>query len=179
MDLESLWNKALKETDMVRMHLRGLSSTETTILPYVFLAESSMNRGDTLVRRGQIAVQKPQLILPNFSAEFKGFDFEENMSFNPDTIMNFLLVRGVHFPSLKYNNATSSMDVYEAPLSKAIEQHKKQLEQKEDVTTTLLKGPEEAWQFSVLLFVGSQFSKSAERDIKSIMDRIKRDRPNR
>ena len=42
----------------------------------------------------------------DFMPHFEGFDFEEGMRLNEDLLMSFLLVRGISFPSLKYNNRT-------------------------------------------------------------------------
>jgi len=107
MDLNELWQKALKKTEIVRPRLKGLSSTAATTLPYLFLAESSVNMGDTVVRQGEVVVEKPTIILPHHLPQFEGFDFEKGMHYSDDTVLNFLLIRGVNFPSLKYNNQTA------------------------------------------------------------------------
>ena len=40
----------------------------------------------------------------------------------------------------------------------------------EDTTTGLVVGPEDAWQFSVLLLVGALVVRSAEGDLRRILD---------
>ena len=174
MDLQALWEKALKKTDLIRPRLQGLLATSTTRLPYLFLAESSVNTGDTVVRRGSIDVGKPSLILPDHLPQFEGFDFKETLKYSDDTVLNFLLVRGVSFPSLRYNNQVNSLDLHEGRLSNAIRRYEDELQRKEDTVTTLLTGPEDAWQFSILIFIGLQAARSASQDIRGIIDEWKR-----
>ena len=76
MDLEQKWEKALAQTEIVRFKISYLSTFETTTIPYIFLAESTVNLGDTIVRRGRILLHKPEIILPEDMPQFEGFEFE-------------------------------------------------------------------------------------------------------
>jgi len=165
MNLEELWERAKLETEILRERVRFLSSIENTTLDYIFLAESSINIGDTIVRKGKILVHKPLIILPKKLPIFEGFEFE-----NEEILPFFLLMRGVSFPSLKYSNVTSSIEVYEGGLDKAIKDFTERLTMKEDIYTGLIKGVEDVWQFSLLIYVASLVIKSAPRDIKGVMD---------
>ena len=117
MDMDALWDKALKATEVVRSRLQDLATFEATALPYVFLAESGLNAGDTIVRRGQVVIERPALILP--SAQFQGFELEHELKLSEDALINFLLLRGVRFPSMRYRHQLSSLDVREGSLQQA------------------------------------------------------------
>ena len=169
-DLQELWDKARKRTEIIRMRLQELSSFETTAVPYLFLAESSLNHGDTVVRRGSVLIERPGIILPRLSPQFEGFQFDSELHLNDESVATFLLVRGIQFPSLKYRHQLSLLDVVERPLQQAVEQFVDQLSAAEDVTTGLLIGPEEAWQFSILLLVGALVVRSAEGDLRRILE---------
>lgn len=175
MDMQDKWDKALKQTRIIRPRVHTLSTFETTSMPYIFLTESSVNIGDTVVRKGRVHVDKPMLFVPKDSPKFDGFDFEEDLHLNQDTIINFLLVRGIRFPSYKYSNKTSHLNVFEGPLKKAIGFFSNKLERQEDVHSGLIVGPGDCWQFSVMMFVGQMVSKSAEGDIKRILERFKKE----
>ena len=169
MDIQEQWDKARKQTEILRWQLQDLPTFEATAVPYCFLAESSLNPGDTVVRKGQVLIERPSIILPNFSPQFEGFEFD------PGT---FLLLRGIQFPSLKYRHQLSSLDLYEATLQKAIDHFTGQLTMAEDVKTGLVIGPEDAWQFSVLLLVGALVVRSADGDLRRILEAWrKRQRP--
>ncbi len=173
-DLQELWDKARRRTEIFRMRLQDLATFDTTVVPYCFLAESSLNQGDTVVRRGSVLIERPGIILPSFSPQFEGFPFDPALHLNNDSLSTFLLVRGIQFPSLKYRHQLSSLDVVERSLQQAIEECADRLAADEDVTTGLVIGPEEAWQFSILLLVGALVVRSSEGDLQRILDAWRR-----
>ena len=170
MNIEDAWHKALKQTEIVRARIQGLMTTGKTHVPYILLCESSINMGDTVVRKGEVVVEKPSLLIPPHNPQFNGFKFEEEAGVNENSMINFLLVRGVTIPSMRYDNKTSSLDIFEGKLSMAIKHFQGQLMQKENVRTGLITGPEDVWQFSLLIFICSQIARNAESDIKKLLD---------
>ena len=174
MDIEKVWEKALKYTEIIRPRVEPLNTFRTTHLPYVFLAESSVNVGDSVVRKGEVLVEKPSIILPPDSPQLEGFDFKDVSKYQEDMVINFFLVRGIRLPSLKYNNKTYLLDIFEGRLSKAIEKYSRELQREENVTSSLIIGPEDCWQFSILIFVCMQIVRSTDNDIKELMDRGRR-----
>jgi hypothetical protein len=173
MDIHESWEKALKQTEIVRPRVQPLSTFEATQIPYIFLAESSLNRGDTVVRRGEVTVEKPNIILPPYMPQFEGFEFDKKFSGAEDYLTTFLLVRGIKFPSMKYENKVSSLDVYEGKLQAAIDHFSMILQRQENISTGLVIGPEDCWQFSVLIVVCTQALRSAEGDIRKIFERYR------
>lgn len=170
MDIEELWDKARKRTEILRMRLQDLATFESTMIPYVFLGESTVNPGDTVVRKGHVRVDRPFLALPEFSPQFKGFEFEEHLHLSDEAVATFLLVRGVHFPSLHYRHQQSSLDLIERPLQQSVDHIEDELKRTEDIQTGLVVGPEDAWQFSILLLVGALVVRSVEGDLRRIIE---------
>ncbi len=174
LDIHQAWAKALQKTEVIRFRLQPLKTYEATHLPYIFLAESSVNPGDSVVRKGEVIVEKPQLVLPSDHPMFEGFEFESESKLNQDLLTTFLLVRGIRFPSFKYQNKTDSLDVFEGRLQAAIDRYGRELTQKENISTGLIAGPEDVWQFSILIFICMQVQRSAEGDIRRLMDDYRR-----
>lgn len=174
MDFEKSWEKALKSTEIIRTRVKALSASDITQVPYIMLSESSINQGDTVVRQGKVDVQKPSLFVPPNNPQFSGFEFDQEGSFNENSFINFLLVRGITLPSLSYDNQTVKLDIYEGGLSKAINHYSKELQHKENVSTGLVAAPEDVWPFSILIFICSQISKNAEGDFKRLIAEYKR-----
>ncbi len=170
MDIQEAWQKALKTTEILRPRIEPLSRIAATQLPYIFLAESAVNHGDTLVRKGEITVEKPSIILPSNLPHFEGFEEDEKSPWNENRITQFFLVRGVRFPSFKYNNRTDSLDVREGSLNQSVGHYLQELQKKENVSTGLLLGPEDCWQFSILIFIANQSMRQAEGDWKGLWD---------
>lgn len=178
MNIQDAWEKALKKTRIIRPRAQELQTFSETNVAYTFLAEALVNRGDTIVRKGEVMVEKPAIVLPSNSPQFEGFDFEKEFEIGQDIITNFLLVRGVSFPSMKYNNKTDSLNIYDGHIDKAIKYYSDMLQRKEDVHSGLVVGPEDCWQFSVLIFTCTQIVKSANSDIRRLLERFrKEDKP--
>lgn len=170
MDLQGYWEKALKLTEVVRPRVQPLAVDASTQLPYVFLAESAVNAGDTVVRKGEITVEKPSIILPSDQPQLEGFEAEDKNAWNVQGMINFLMIRGIRFPSMKYNNKIHELDLYEGRLKQAEDHFLKQLQLKENISTGLVIGPEDCWQFSVLIFVATQAGRQAESDMRRLLE---------
>lgn len=170
MNIQDIWEKALKNTKIIRPRAQELDTFSETRLSYIFLAEALVNKGDTVVRKGEVRVEKPAIILPIELPFFEGFDFEKEMDYSQNTVTNFFLVRGVKFPSMKYNNKTSSLEIYDGPVEKAIGYFSDELERTEDVHSGLIVGPEDCWQFSVLIFICTQVARSTNSDIRKLVE---------
>ncbi|MEW6009532.1 MAG: hypothetical protein AB1629_07865 [Candidatus Omnitrophota bacterium] len=173
MDIQEIWEKALRNTQIIRPRVKDLETFSVTHLPYIFLSGSSVNPQDTIVRIGDVVVEKPSIILPENLPQFKGFDFEEDLHINQGLLTNFLLVRGVRFPSFKYENKYS-LDSYEGNLDKVVEFFLGKLQKEEDVLTGLLSGPDDCWQFSILIFICSQVVRSLDSDIQKLIDEYRK-----
>lgn len=173
MDIHESWEKAMKFTEVIRPRIQPLPTFEATPIPYIFLAESQINHGDTVVRQGKVMLDKPSIILPSYLPQFEGFEFEKNFANAEDYLTTFLLVRGIRFPSMKYENKITSLDVREEKLPKAIDFFLHTLQKQENVSTGLVIGPEDCWQFSILILLCSQVVRSAEGDIRKIFDRFR------
>lgn len=174
MDLHDAWSKALKNTEIVRARVSALQTFQSTHVPYILLSESEINIGDTVIRRGEVTVDKPSLILPPNIPQLEGFELGQDEPFDEQTMINFLLVRGISLPSMKYNNTTHKLDVFEGNLDRAVKHFLKELQQEENVSAGLLVGPEDVWQFSLLIFICSQVARNTEIDIRKLIDDYKK-----
>jgi hypothetical protein len=170
MDITAAWEKALRETDIVRSRITGLQTFSETHVPYILLSPSEINEGDTVVRSGEVLVHRPSLILPPNIPQLEGFNLEGEGPFNEDTMINFLLVRGITMPSMKYDNKVFSLNVFEGKIQDAIGTYGNRLQREENTATGLICGPDEVWQLSLLIFVCSQIAKNSSVDIRRLLD---------
>ncbi len=178
MEYQANWEKALKYTEIIRPRINPLSKAGTTQLPYIFLSESLQDSSSTFVRKGHIGVDQPTLLLPPNNPQFDGFEMNEYQKNEMNTFMNFLLVRGVRFPSLNYHHSSFDIAVHDGKLQEAINFHKDVLQREENMTAGLVVGKEDCWQFSILVFVASQMIKSSEGDVDYLMKKLKREDPS-
>jgi len=176
MDPYKAWEKALKKTEIIRSRVKELMTFASTSVPYILLSESEVDQSDTVVRRGEVLVRRPALILPPNLPQFEGFEFERQGEAWENNVSNFLLVRGIQMPSMRYDNRTQSLDIFEGNLSKAVMHYNGTLERQENVQAGLLTGPQDCWQFSLLIYISSQIMRNAETDIRKLLDEYKKKR---
>ncbi len=171
MNIDEMWQKALEATEVHRVRLEYLHTFRPTDLGYIMLSKSDISDSDTVVRKGMVQVMQPVIIVPPDYPIFEGFNFKEDIGLEGDSIRAFLYMRGIRLPSLKYYNQTYTLDVMEMPLSEAIAKTKNDLERREDTRTGLIVGPNDVWQFSLLIYVASMVDRSFENDIKRLRER--------
>ena len=170
MDMTEAWEKALRETEIVRSRITGLQTFSETRVPYVLLSPSVVNEGDTVVRTGEVVIHRPSLILPPNSPQLEGFKMEGDTPFKEETMINFLMIRGVTLPSMKYDNKVFSLNVFEGHMDDAIGVHGNRLQREENTSTGLICGPDEVWQLSLLIFVCSQIARNSSTDIRRLLE---------
>ncbi len=171
MNIEEMWQKAVQGTEVHRARLDYLHTFRPTDLEYIMLSKSDISDSDTVVRKGMIQVMQPVIIVPPDYPIFEGFDFKDDIGLEADSIRAFLYMRGVRLPSLKYYNQTYTLDVMELPLLDAIARTKNDLERREDTRTGLIVGPNDVWQFSLLIYVASMVDRSFENDLRRLKER--------
>jgi len=174
MDVEKNWEKALKRTEIIRSRIQPLETFESTKIPYILLSEAQTSIKGVFVRKGHVCVEKPSLVLPSNYPQLQGFEFNEDMRGETNRFMDFLLIRGVRFPSMRFNHLTEGLSVYDGSLQAAIDDYLGQLQCSENTAAGLIAGPEDCWQFSVLIFAGSQMMRSADGDIHRLMEDFRR-----
>lgn len=174
MELEEKWQRTLEETKIARFYRYPLSNIHATSLPYIFLGASAINVGDTVVRKGKIVVDRPLILLPKNLPQFFGFDLEKDLDVDEDALRLFFLVRGIRFPSLKYQHESATIDVVENYPEHAAKSFKNELESKEDLMTGLIVGNAEFWQLAVLLYVTLVIGRSVPSDMEKFMDDLRR-----
>jgi len=173
MDIEQMWQKAQTKTEIIRPRIKPLPTFTSTRVPYIFLAESVVNEGSTVARNGKVIIEQPMILLPEDLPQFEGFDFEETFEFKQSSMQMFFLMRGIRFPSLRYNHKVETLDLEDMSVSKTVEKYKKALERKENVNTALIIGPEDCWQFSIMIYMASLIERCIKGDIMNIIGKIK------
>jgi hypothetical protein len=172
MDLQDAWEKAAKETEIIRCRWCVLSPSKTEELSYIFLSESEINLGDTLVRKGKVLIHKPSIILPYHCPRFDGFGFEKDYGVNNEIVKTFLLVRGVSLPSFEFTNEIAGIVLHEGSLDSAVKHCLDEFERTEDIETSLVCGPGDCYHFSILVFVAAMVGRSASSDLEKLMNDI-------
>ncbi len=174
MSLEELWHESLKKTEIVRLPLKRLLTFGATNFEYIFLAESLVNQGDTVVRKGKFVIDQPAIVLPRNSASFEGFADEAVGGLTDEALSSFFYVRGISFPSLKYKNEIYELDLFEGSLAQAEKNFLNQVREREDIATAIMIGADTSWQFSTILTACQMIDAHIDHDLKMILEKIKK-----
>ncbi|MBN1257096.1 MAG: hypothetical protein JXA52_05265 [Planctomycetes bacterium] len=153
--------EAQRKTRILRTRKNLLYTFGSTRLPYVFLANSGINRGDVVMRKGEVSVDRPKIFTPSNPVELEGFGFEEL----EEGMIPVLLNRWVHFPPAKYHNSSSALEVLDGPFERAQEEIINRLDRQNDIRTGVIQGLEHLWGFSVLGYVGQMIVRSTPSNI--------------
>jgi len=166
-DFEKKLKLARQQTQILRTRKSDLFTFGTTSLPYVFLAESLINEGDTIIRRGEVKTAKPSLIMGEDLPTFEGFSDEES----DHKQMSFVFGRGFQFPSLNFQNNDMQLEVVSKELKAVSDEVQNEFDKTHDSRTAVISGPEESWAFSLLIYAGEMTKRSAPGNIKDMFER--------
>ncbi len=169
MDLHEALEYARRATHIVRERKNPLFTFGATRLPYVCLSESQRKRGRVVVRRGEVAAERPLIALPGQPFSFEGFEFEED---EQEILTRVLLARRIEMPRLKYTNKAAAARIEGGPLDAAIERAVNGLDQANDSRTAVISTPERVWNLSILVYVGAQIVRSAPANVAEHLERI-------
>jgi len=172
-DIDKKWQEALRKTKIVRSKYGKLETFKKTVVPYVLISKSLVNKDTTVVREGKVEVSPVMIHLPSGNFEFYGFDFKETTDYSDEIIKSFLLIRGVQLPSMKYSNTQVKLEVFDKPIEKVVKEYKELLLRKEDIDTGIIISIPDIWQFSLIIYLANLVAKSIDNDIKNIFDFLK------
>jgi hypothetical protein len=164
---EQRWARAQVDTKIHRSRKHDLYTFGSTALPYFFIAKSSINSGDSIVRRGEVKTEKPTLFFGgNNGSHFDGFS--DNDEQNGDAM---LFSRAFRFPNLNVANQGMSMEVVSRENHDLCDEMMHDLDLQRDSRTAVIEGPEDLWALSLLIYASQMTQRSAAGNVKDILDR--------
>lgn len=169
-NIEKKWEEAVKKTKIIRSRYAKLETFKKTVVPYVLVNKSLVNKNTTVIRKGKVEVSPPLIHIPSYNFELYGFDFKKTTDYSEEIIKSFLLIRGVKLPSMKYTNKEVSLKVEDKPLEQVIKEYQELFQRKEDTETGLIVSIPDIWQFSLIIYLATLVAKSADNDIKNFID---------
>ena len=163
--------RAGEQTRILRTRKNLLFTFGTTKLPYVCISTHPKEEGDIVIRNGVVETAPPQIIVPGEDFRFEGFE-----DYQDDDAMLVLLARRIAIPPAHIKNQSSATEVVRMSVQAAVERSCNRLDQSNDSRTAVIIGPDDVWNLSVLLYVGSQITRSASSNIQEYFERITHNR---
>jgi hypothetical protein len=165
------WSK----TEVVREYHRMLFTFGDMELPYVFAAEHSRFRDRTVVRKGVVYIQKPDIILPGY---YGGPNFEEGFeharALPPEAVCLFRAM-GLPYSHIS-NKPLAKEEIEHGGLQTVLDQLNKRMENDEDSETGLIKGVLHGADISLMRYSLGLMVRSAPGNVKEFFEHMRRQR---
>jgi len=160
------FDEAWQAVDVVRYSQPNLFTFGDTRLKYTVIAPSEIHQGETVLREGQVVVQKPMIInlLGAEGVHLEGFGEFDQMP-------GFLIERMAYIPRLNYRNQEGRMEIVSTPANELIEQVIKKLDTEGDNLMGVMKSPAGAWQIGVLRYSVEKIVQSTPYNIQELRER--------
>lgn len=138
-----------------------------TELPY-YLVVAAKDAGELVgVTRGQVSITRPTIITPdNVRPEFEGF-FEQD----EDSMVNFLLARGMSFPHMKFANRAGQTDLVSDSVEEAVSRLRTRVDDREEDRMAILSAPHGLGGLALVKYAIEKAVESAPGNIQELRER--------
>jgi len=162
-----------RKTEVIREYDKLLYTFGDMTLPYIFVAEHGIYPDRTLVRRGVVHIQKPNIMLPGRAPGpvfTEGFEHADAL---PDDAV--FVMRSMGLPYSQISNKPAAKEQIEyGRLQSVIDQLNANLTQHEDTDTGLIKGLMAGADISLMRYAVGLMLKSAPENIRQFFDHLRR-----
>lgn len=164
---EERFRAALEQTKVHRARRTNLFTFGATRLPYIFAAESAVNRGETVVRTGEIVTEKPNLILPEEIPTFSGFQTDDGEGRQLQLVFGRLF----RFPAVHCRNDGVALEVVPGEMERVVDGRIAELDRSGNSRTAVISGREDLWHISLMVYAGEMMHRSAPDNIREMLER--------
>ena len=169
------FKKFWRKTEVIREYSQILYTFGDTQLPYVFAAEHKRFKDRAVVLKGAVVVEKPHILLPRYygGPEFKE-GFEHSKAIPPEVVYLF---RAMGLPYSHVTNRPAAKEQIEyGNLQSVLDRLDRQLEDKQDTETGLIKGVVDGTDISLMRYAVGLMIKSGLENILEIFEHLRRQR---
>jgi hypothetical protein len=160
---------ALEQTKLIRAPRRELDTFGSSVIDYYVVTELVGNL--SVVRDGKVVAERPKIVTPAYLVNVEGFS-EQAKRYISMMAQERPYESGIFY---RYKNAPGGMNVVSEPIKQVIDKLSSQLEEQHNPLSTIIKGVEELWDVSLLMFIYELTTKSvrtnmAEFDSRGFLD---------
>ncbi|MCK4293200.1 MAG: hypothetical protein KAY65_08380 [Planctomycetes bacterium] len=162
-------------TEVIREYQRMLFTFGDMELPYVLAAEHTRFRDRTVIRKGVVLIQRPQILLPPYYSgpEFKE-GFEHANAIPPEAVYLF---RAMQMPySQITNKLVGEEEIAYGSLQSVLDGFDREMENQEDTETGLIKGVLDGADICLMRYSLGLAIKSAPGNVKEFFEHLRRQR---
>jgi hypothetical protein len=153
---------ALENTELVRAPQQHLSTFGSSVVDYYVVTELVGNL--SVVRDGKVIAERPRIVTPAYLVNVEGFS---------DQARKYIAMMARDHPHdsgifYRYKNEPKGMNVVSEPVKQVISKLSSQIEEERNPLSTIIRGVEELWDVSLLMFIYELTTKSVRTNIAEL-----------
>jgi hypothetical protein len=149
----------LDQTELIRALRRELDTFGSSVIDYYVVTELVGNL--SVVRDGKVIAERPKIVTPAYLVNVEGFS-EQAKKYISMMARERPYESGIFY---RYKNEPGGMNVVSEPIKQVIDKLSSQLEEQHNPLSTIIKGVEELWDVSLLMFIYELTNKSARTNM--------------
>jgi len=159
MDMDEKVKYALEHTELIRPPQQRLATFGSTTMNYYVV--TGLAEGISVVRDGKVIAERPRIVTPSYLIRLEGFS---------ETARNYISMMAREQPDepgvfYRYKNEARGMDVVSESTRDVIGKLNARMEEEQDPLSAIIKGVEELWDVSLLMFIYHLTRKSVSSNV--------------
>jgi hypothetical protein len=150
---------ALENTELVRAPQQNLATFGSSVIDYYVVTELVGNL--SVVRDGKVIAERPKIVTPAYLVNVEGFS-EQARRYIAMMARERPHDSGIFY---RYKNEPKGMNVVSEPIKQVISKLSSQIEEERNPLSTIIRGVEEHWDVSLLMFIYELTTKSVRTNI--------------
>jgi len=150
---------ALENTELVRAPQQTLATFGSSVVDYYVVTELVGNI--SVVRDGKVFAEKPKIVTPAYLVNVEGFS-EQARRYIAMMAREHPHDSGIFY---RYKNEPKGMNVVSEPIMQVINKLRSQIEEEHNPLSTIIRGVEELWDVSLLMFIYELTTKSVRTNL--------------
>src|SRR5512136_355928 len=156
---------ALENTELVRAPRQSLATFGSSVIDYYVVTELVGNL--SVVRDGKVVAERPKIVTPAYLVNVEGFS-EQARRYMVMMARERPYESGILY---RYKNEPKGMNVVSEPIKQVISKLSGQIEEEHNPLSTIIKGVEELWDVSLLMFIYELTTKSVRTNVSEFSRR--------
>jgi len=150
---------ALENTELVRAPQQNLATFGSSVVDYYVVTELVGNI--SVVRDGKVIAERPKIVTPAYLVNVEGFS-EQARKYIGMMARERPHDSGIFY---RYKNEPKGMNVVSEPIRQVISKLSSQIEEEHNPLSTIIRGVEELWDVSLLMFIYELTAKSVRTNV--------------
>ena len=157
--MDDRFRHALEHTELVRAPRQELSAFGSSVVDYYVVTELVGNL--SVVRDGKVIAERPRIVTPAYLVNVEGFS-EQARSYIAMLARERPHESGIFY---RYKNEPKDMNVVSEPARQVIDKLNSRIDEQQNPLSTIIKGVEEVWDVSLLMFIYELTNRSIRTNI--------------